>query len=230
MQAHPSSRFRRRREPSTKATRITHHRRHDGAWRERTNTATAEPAKVHHSSLRLVSDTKSIAAACMSCGFEPPTRARAATELRSLSAVWVSALQTSDSVVHERAAKLRDELHAIANRVGRLLETPGALLPPVRIQAPTAVSGAIPPELRGALIRVAVDRLAELVDRLRRADWRVSGRLGDTSVTIGELVAEPLHSSHRHLACLAATCATIDSAEFGAPDPRTELERVSLVR
>lgn len=205
MQAHPSSRVRRRREPSTKATRPTHRLRRDGVSRERGHAATTEARRTRHSSLPIVRDTESIAADCIWCGFEPPARARAATALRLLPAVWVRALEHEDPVVHERAAGLSDELHAVANRVGRLLEGPGALLPPVRIQGPSAAPGAIPRELTGARIRVASDRLADLVDGLSPADWRRTGRIGDAPVTIGELVAAPLHSSHRLLAYRAAT-------------------------
>jgi len=142
--------------------------------------------------------------------------------------VWVSALRNADPVVHERAAQLRDELHAVANRVGRLLEAPGAQLPPVRIQAPTAPSRAMPGELRSALIQVEVDRLADLVDGLSPTDWRLTGMIGDAPVTIGELIAAPLHSSHRLLAYTAAR-ATLESTELAAPDVRVEPEP-SLVR
>lgn len=200
MQTHPSSRSRRRREPSTKTTRSHHHPRQVGTSRE------------------------PIASVCISCGFEPPARARAATELRSLQTVWESALRTTDFMAHERAAQLCDELHAVANRAGRLLETPGVLLPPVRIQVPTAASGAIPREVSGALIRVAADRFAELVDGLSPADWRVSGTIGDSPITIGELVAAPLHSSHRLLAYSSAMPA-IETAEYTARHARREHER-----
>ena len=228
MQAHPSSRARRRREPSTNANRPTHRPRRDAASRERGHAATTEATRARHSSLRRVSDRKSIAAVCIWCGFEPPTRARAATALRSLPAVWVSALQNADPVVHERATQLRDELHAVANRVGRLLEAPGAQLPPVRIQAPTAPSRAMPGELRSALIQVEVDRLADLVDGLSPTDWRLTGMIGDAPVTIGELIAAPLHSSH-HLLAYTAARATLESTELAAPDVRVEPEP-SLVR
>jgi hypothetical protein len=129
-------------------------------------------------------------------------------------------------MVHERATQLCDELHAVTNRAGRLLETPGAVLPPVRIPVPAEASTAMPGEMTGALIRVAADRLAELVDGLSPTEWFVSGRIGDSPVTVGELVAAPLHSSHRLLALSTAARATRASADLAA---RVEREP-SLVR
>jgi hypothetical protein len=52
--------------------------------------------------------------------------------------------------------------------------------------------------------------------------------IGDAPVTIGELIAAPLHSSHRLLAYTAAR-ATLESTELAAPDVRVEPEP-SLVR
>jgi hypothetical protein len=84
----------------------------------------------------------------------------------------------------------------------------------------------MPGEITGALIRVAADRLAELVDGLSPTDWIVSGRVGDSPVTVGELVAAPLHSSHRLLALNTAARATRGSDALAV---RVEREP-SLVR
>jgi hypothetical protein len=195
MQAHPSSRVRRRRDPSTKATRPIRRPRRD---------------RIHR-------------------GHAAPGRARAAAELRSLPARWLSALRTADIGVHERAAQLYDELHAVANRVGRLLEAPGARLAPVRLQAPTSRRQAVPREVRGAQIRIAADRLAGLVDGLSAGDWRISGTVGDSPITIGELVAAPLQSSHRLLA-LTSPARPMIEPDFGVPGPRTaRVPQLSLV-
>jgi hypothetical protein len=202
MQAHPSSRVRRRRDPSTKTTRPTHRPRRDRIHRGRGAPAARETGEAR----------------------------RAAAELRALPARWLSALRTVDVEVHERAAQLYDELHAVANRVGRLLETPGVRLPPIRLQAPTSRRQAVPREVRGAQIRVAADRLAGLVDGLSARDWRTSGTVGDSPITIGQLVASPLHSSHRLLAFTRAPRPMIEPAAFGVPDARAEHARhLSLV-
>jgi hypothetical protein len=134
---------------------------------------------------------------CNECGFRPPDRVAAASALRSLGAEWASALEAADPAVGPQAARVRDELHAVANRVARLLDTPGAELPPVRVQPAGARSRSVPGELRGALLHVEAERLAEVVEGLSPEEWRVSGRIGGSPVTIAELVAAPLHSSHR---------------------------------
>jgi hypothetical protein len=86
--------------------------------------------------------------------------------------------------------------------VTRLLDAPGAELPPLRVQPPAARSRSLPGDLRRALIHVEAERLAEVVEGLSPEEWRVSGTIGGAPVTVGELVAAPLHSSHRFRARL----------------------------
>jgi hypothetical protein len=100
--------------------------------------------------------------------------------------------------MHERASRVRDELHAVANRVGRLLETPGATLAPIEISAPGKGFGASTVST-GAFIRLAAERLARLVDGLSPEHWQIEGRIADSTITIEELVARPLHTSHHEL-------------------------------
>jgi hypothetical protein len=100
--------------------------------------------------------------------------------------------------MHERASAVRDELHAVANRVGRLLETPGAPLAPIEIPSPRIGPGSSP-VATGASVRLEAERLARLVEGLSPEQWQTEGRIADSTITIEELVARPLHTSHRAL-------------------------------
>lgn len=150
-------------------------------------------------------DGMPIAEACASCHFEPPARAHAAEELRSLAAVWANALHTTNAAAHVSAARLRDELHAVANRIARLAETPGAPISPISGQARRPEALVTQPGVGAARIELAVDRLADLVEALSPEQWEAKGTFGRSSITIGELVARPLHTSHRYFARRGAT-------------------------
>jgi hypothetical protein len=191
--------------------------RSDGPGRG--NTATREAGRTHHPLVRPARDARRLAPVCIWCGFEPPARAQAAAELRSLAARWESLTRTDDPIVHERAAQLSDELHVVANRVERLLDTPGSELPPVRLQPPISRAGT-PREMSVARIRVAAARLSDLVAGLTSTAWGISGAVGGSPTTIGELVAAPLHSSHRFLEHRDAARPMIETVDVAAPDGR----------
>jgi hypothetical protein len=95
------------------------------------------------------------------------------------------------------AAYLADELHATTNRVERLLRMPGAPLPVVRIDAATALSRVAAPGLLRTVIGRSARRLAERVEAMSDAKWRLGGTLASTRVTVGDLVTRPLHTAHR---------------------------------
>jgi hypothetical protein len=107
-------------------------------------------------------------------------------------------LATADASMHERACRVRDELHAVANRVGRLLETPGARLAPIEIPPPHIGPGARR-AATGTLIGFAAERLADMVEDLTASEWCIEGRIGDSTTTIEELVARALHTARQDL-------------------------------
>jgi hypothetical protein len=182
-------------------------------WRGRLRGAPPSGRHTHGARLRIAGDPEALAASrqrhpssqldavavCGACGFSSPARADTAEALRSLPTVWRSALQADRRLV-DRAALLRDELHAVANRVARLLDEPGAHLSIVTIRTPMSTSG-IPST--GTLVngvRLAAERLARLVESLSADDWEATGLVPHGAVTISQLIRVPLHHSHRDLA------------------------------
>jgi hypothetical protein len=185
----------------------------------RGNTATRDATPTHHSLVQPAHAARPLAPVCIWCGFEPPARAGAAVELRSLPGRWASRFRADDPIVHERAAQLADELHVVANRVERLLDAPNSELPPVRLQPAISRAGT-PREMSAARIRVAAARLADLVAGLTPAAWGVSGTVGGSPTTIGELVAAPLLSSHRFLVHRDAARPVTEVVDVDAIDGR----------
>ena len=97
-------------------------------------------------------------------------------------------------------ARLRDELHVVANRITRVLAAPGsAIVPAVRIETPTAWTRPTNADQLITLMRFAADRLAGVLDSLRPEDWNLTGRAGRTSMSVCDLALIPLHRSHRRL-------------------------------
>ena len=136
---------------------------------------------------------------CVACGFRPPSRAETAEALRALPSAWQAAMAVRPGLV-EQAAFLRDEIHAVTNRVARVLAVPGSRLSSVTILVPTALASyEASPGVIAELLRMAVDRLAGLVEPLRSAEWHLSGRVGEGTVTVLQLVHVPLHHGHRDL-------------------------------
>jgi hypothetical protein len=136
---------------------------------------------------------------CSQCGFQAVAPAGTSSALRALPQACRDALRRGDHAVVEEVARLRDELHAVANRVARLLVAPGSTLAAMDIGSPTALAGPSNPELLVAILTMAAGRLADITDRLGEADWRLVGQLGPETVTVGQLVEVPLHSAHRLL-------------------------------
>ena len=139
--------------------------------------------------------------ACPRCGFEPPATPDIASAILAIPDEWASLLShdTTETMLAE-AARLRDELHVVANRISRVLAVPGAaVLATVRIDSPTAWTRTIGPDQLIALLKMAAERLAELVRSLRPADWHLTGRAGRKSLSIRDLALLPLHRSHARL-------------------------------
>lgn len=135
---------------------------------------------------------------CDQCGFRPPARGELPREIRTLPSRWAAALRSNGSDALKDAARLRDELHAVANRVARLLVSPGSTLSPVRIDVPTELARPPSTDLLIELLRIEADRLADLTESIG-AEWGWIGRVGVGPVTVTALAAVPLHTSHRML-------------------------------
>jgi hypothetical protein len=136
--------------------------------------------------------------ACRNCGFTPPPRDDTARALRRLPSTWRAAMSARPEAL-ARAAYLRDEIHAVTNRVARLLVAPQARLQRVRINVPTAIASASSGPVVLHRLRLSVERLARLVESMRTDDWKVNGYVEDRDITVAELVLVPLHHSHRDL-------------------------------
>ncbi len=143
---------------------------------------------------------------CPSCGFRSPPRHALASAVEAVPDRWAAVLgaDPADELL-DAAARVRDELHVIANRIGRVLAAPGAAVVAAvaSIEAPAA--GPRSPDHLVVLQRLAARRLADLLASLGAADWELCGRVGARSVTVAELAVVPLHRSHARLAT-GATC------------------------
>jgi hypothetical protein len=137
---------------------------------------------------------------CGECGFIQPRRSETGGALRRLPSAWRTALRANPQLL-ERAAFLRDEIHAVTNRVARLLVAPRSRLQRVTIRAPTANATSGSQAVVVDLLRFSAERLARIVDSLRLDDWGTTGYVGDGVVTVADLIHVPLHHSHRDLVC-----------------------------
>ena len=137
--------------------------------------------------------------ACADCGFTPPAPGDTADALRELPGGWRDALRRDSSFV-EPAARLRDEIHAVTNRVDRIMAAPGSHLARVIVHTPTALATPTSEDLLIRLLHLSADRLADLIESLPPGAWEIGGRVAGGPVTVRELVQVPLHHSHRDLA------------------------------
>lgn len=95
-----------------------------------------------------------------------------------------------------RVTRLRNELHATANRVARFGFEARPTLDVVHVP-PTAAAGALlAPRVVTYRLGLTIDRLAGLIARLSADDWKRVGLVGDRQVTLGALVDEALQVSH----------------------------------
>ena len=124
--------------------------------------------------------------------------ADAGAAVRAVPLQWENAIAARPSLA-AHAALLRDELHAVTNRVERLVLEPGSRLAVLELHETTvAGSGSTSVVLRR--LRIAAERLADLIEALRVEEWAITGRVRDGSVSVRQLVHLPLHHSHRDLA------------------------------
>lgn len=163
------------------------------------------------------------------CGSRPMAPAELRSALRALPAACHRALRGGDQALVEEVARLRDELHAVANRVTRLLAAPDARLATMDIGRPTALAGRASPELVLARLAMAAERLADIADRLGEQQWRTTGQLGSDAVTIGQLVALPLQRAHRIVSASSAARRN-DSNASNVSNDRNDTVRAARAR
>ena len=140
--------------------------------------------------------------ACSRCRFQPPAREQIVPGLAGIPLVWQAHLDRhpDEPNVAVDVARLRDELHAVTNRITRILDVPAAItIADVEIDAPTALVASTPPEHLVALLRLAAERASTVVGRFAPADWHRRARLGDKIVDVEALAILPLHRSHARL-------------------------------
>jgi hypothetical protein len=99
----------------------------------------------------------------------------------------------------ERVARLRDELHATANRVARFAVDDCPSVDPVRVTAPTAASVVLPPEQLLFQLDLTAGRLIALLTPLSSRDWTRTCLMGDRVVTLGQLVERVLDGAAHDL-------------------------------
>jgi|GEM_PF-3592200 len=138
---------------------------------------------------------------CARCGFRVPAVHNVPSAILAIADQWAPVLRrggTENALIE--AARLRDEVHVVANRVSRVLADPGsAILAGVRIDTPTAWTRSTNGDQLMVLLRLAVERLAALVAPLGATDWGLTGRAGQASLSIRDLTLVPLHRSHGRL-------------------------------
>ena len=160
------------------------------------------PTPAHAASLRRhpSSMNRPRSVSCMRCGFQLPDHATLAAEIAAIPQRWRPVLIAASADELEGAARLRDELHVVANRIRRLRAAPGSsILANVSVDAATALSRTPNVAHLLAMLSVSAERLADLLLRLEPEEWDVRGRVGTREVTVAELVLMPLHRSHARL-------------------------------
>jgi hypothetical protein len=107
--------------------------------------------------------------------------------------------RTIESSALDRVARLRDELHATANRVTRFGVEEHPLVEPIRIPAPRATNTVLGPEQLLFQLGLSANRLVALIEPLTPRDWVRTGRVGDRLVTLGEIVNGVLRRAYHDL-------------------------------
>ena len=137
---------------------------------------------------------------CNRCGFRTPDRTDIPCEIAAIASKWRPVLPTAPPSQLEGAARLRDELHVVANRISRLRAAPGSpVLATLSIDAPTALRRTASVEHLLVMLDISAQRLADLAASLDAAEWDLRGRIGASDVSVAELALMPLHRSHARL-------------------------------
>lgn len=151
------------------------------------------------------------------CGFDPDVvgPADAATTLRSLHRRWRSVLAFDldaaepEAVLAERpfpggwsalehAGHVRDVLHALSIRLGRVLRERDPVLPETH-DTPPAGANEQGPGVVLAGLSVTAEQLAECIETTPATEWHRTGRRGSDDVRAIDLVREAVHEGVHHL-------------------------------
>ena len=92
----------------------------------------------------------------------------------------------------ERVARLRDELHVTAIRIARFTVDEHPVVEPARIKAPTAATATLGAGQLLFQLRLAADRLVDLLVQVTPQAWLHVGRVGDRPMTLHDLVDDML--------------------------------------
>ncbi len=137
---------------------------------------------------------------CGRCGFQRPRHTDIAAAIALLPAEWRRPLEERRPGAFADAARLRDELHVVTNRIERIRAVPGApIVAPLPTVMPTPRHRITSSEHLVTLLQLAAERLVETLTRLDADEWQLHGRLGSEDVTIEQLAVMPLHRSHARL-------------------------------
>jgi hypothetical protein len=138
---------------------------------------------------------------CLRCGFEAPAASDVVAEILRIPDRWAPGLRSSATPqLLIGAARTRDELHVVANRIARVLAMPGsATLAEMPLDTPTASARLTNADHLITVLRLAAERLARVVSSLRQEDWSLTGQAGRTSISVRDLALIPLHRSHGRL-------------------------------
>lgn len=151
------------------------------------------------------------------CGFDSTvlTPADAATGLRSLAHRWRSVLAFDldaaepDSVLAarpspggwsalEHAGHVRDVLHALSIRLGRVLREERPVLPQTHDTPPSGANEQGPGVVLAGLALTA-EQLAECIEGTAATEWHRSGLRGPDDVRAIDLMREAVHEGVHHL-------------------------------
>lgn len=158
--------------------------------------------------------------ACVGCGYvaaDPGTATRSVSDLVALARRVLEPGNAPDRDLSgrlaptrfERVARLRDELHATANRVERFRLTAVPVIDVVRVHAARAATTMLSPGQILHQLDLVGDRLVAALGALTPGDWRRVGRVGDDTITLGELIDDVVHAARHDLLDLVATDGTL---------------------
>lgn len=189
---------------------------------------------------------------CPACGSTPTTPADAPEAVQRVVALARELLRggseakrrrrldrpaTPDRAGLERVARLRDELHATANRVARFGVDRHPIVDPARITAPTDASVLAPEQLLFRL-ELTAGRLITLLEPLSSRDWARTGYVGDRPVTLGDVVDRVVHGAAHDLLDLVGAIpelapprlAVVNDGQSPRDRGVTHIHKYSLVR
>ncbi|MGE3447806.1 MAG: hypothetical protein AB7H92_09535 [Microbacteriaceae bacterium] len=156
---------------------------------------------------------------CVGCGYQAADPVSAARSVSDLVVLARRALDPGEAAGgvdgpgrpspagcarFERVARLRDELHATANRVERFRLTDDPVIDAVRVRAARAASAMLSPGQVLHQLDLVADRLVQVLGALTPGEWRRVGRIGDSVITPGGLIDDVIHAARHDLLDMAA--------------------------